>query len=342
MISITWIASVLISCPPVFGWKDKDRDKNTCSLNRLLSYRIYSSMGSFFLPCLVMIFVYLRIFKTINDREKYLKSNTCNYHVSNLTRRARPKSKSLSFKTRRNVSKNLSSVDSNNQEIIDQDITELKERSIPNNQFDDSINRENTISKTSTDLDNRINHLICCQKHRNSNFSNCSINDIYLINNKNGAIKGTNSNRTLTRTLPNNLVGFKLATNSSNLNLNNSSQSKRSLFKRNKQTKSEESCLYSSTININKSVQTKTQSLISKPMNNSSQHSNNTEQTRLARENKATKTLAIVVGCFILSWLPFFIMYVLEAVLVQGTISKLLADSLTWLGMFICFYFNSL
>jgi hypothetical protein len=36
-------------------------------------------MGSFFLPATVMIFVYLRIFKTINDREKYLKSNTFNF-----------------------------------------------------------------------------------------------------------------------------------------------------------------------------------------------------------------------------------------------------------------------
>jgi hypothetical protein len=56
----------------------------------------------------------------------------------------------------------------------------------------------------------------------------------------------------------------------------------------------------------------------------------------LARENKATKTLAIVVSCFILSWLPFFIMYVLESILEPGAISKSLADGITWLG-----YFNS-
>lgn len=63
MIALVWISSVLISCPPVFGWKDKNRDEKTCSLNLLLSYRIYSSMGSFFVPCFIMCFVYLRIFK---------------------------------------------------------------------------------------------------------------------------------------------------------------------------------------------------------------------------------------------------------------------------------------
>jgi hypothetical protein len=75
MIAIVWIASILISCPPVFGWRDRQRQPNTCYLNKLLSYRIYSSMGSFFLPCFVMIFVYLRIFKVIHDREKYLTNN---------------------------------------------------------------------------------------------------------------------------------------------------------------------------------------------------------------------------------------------------------------------------
>ena len=75
MIAFVWIVSFLISCPPVFGWKDKNRQENTCSLNLLLSYRIYSSIGSFFLPCFIMIFVYARIFKVIHEREKYLKSH---------------------------------------------------------------------------------------------------------------------------------------------------------------------------------------------------------------------------------------------------------------------------
>lgn len=75
MITFVWIVSFLISCPPVFGWKDKNRQEGACSLNLLLSYRIYSSLGSFFLPCIIMIFVYVRIFKVIHDREKYLKMN---------------------------------------------------------------------------------------------------------------------------------------------------------------------------------------------------------------------------------------------------------------------------
>ena len=338
MISIAWVASFLISCPPVFGWKDKDRDKNTCGLNKLLSYRIYSSMGSFFLPCIVMIFVYLRIFKTINAREKYLKSNTFNYKSSSLktTTNKNKSPKSLSFKSKKQyLNNNANNSNNKNQE---EEMIDLKDVSIPKTA---DMNNSN----------DRFNHLICCQKHRNSNLSTCSINDVYLINtnNNNNEIVKT---RKLTRTLPNSLVGFKLATNSSNLKLNNSASTssaessasscsnttkcKRNFFKK-KQTKSDDSCLYSSNININKSTQ-QHQQIISKPqsLNNKSNNQQQQEQNRLARENKATKTLAIVVGCFILSWLPFFIMYVLEAVLEKGAISKLLADSLTWLG-----YFNS-
>ncbi len=76
MIALVWIISFLISCPPVFGWKDERRSTDTCTLNLLLSYRIYSSMGSFFIPCFIMIFVYIRIFIVIHNREKYLKINS--------------------------------------------------------------------------------------------------------------------------------------------------------------------------------------------------------------------------------------------------------------------------
>lgn len=69
---------------------------------------------------------------------------------------------------------------------------------------------------------------------------------------------------------------------------------------------------------------------------NRSSGSHNQEQMRLIKESKAAKTLAIVVGGFIVSWMPFFVIYVLEAILPTGYISKTLFDWLTWLG-----YFNS-
>ena len=346
MISITWIASFLISCPPVFGWKDRDRDKNSCSLNRLLSYRIYSSMGSFFLPCIVMIFVYLRIFKTINDREKYLKSNTFSYMHSNIQTRnqkSQKNTKLLSFKSKKSSTRTNHSMESNNNLdanncLIGEELAELKEINTPKIKNNNNNNENN--SKNSTETDTKLNHLICCTKSRNSpNLSNYSINinDVYLLDNK-------QKRKITATTLPNNLVGYKLATNNSNYELNNeinslssSTKVKRSLFKINKElNKSEDSNLYSSGSNLNNKQCVQQATTRDTRQTNSSPSNSKHEQTRLARENKATKTLAIVVSCFILSWLPFFIMYVLESILEPGAISKSLADSITWLG-----YFNS-
>ena len=98
MIAVVWIGSILISCPPVFGWKDENREENTCTLNLLLSYRIYSSMGSFFLPCFIMVFVYSRIFKVIHDREKYLMSNTSNGNKFSILPNPKKTDKSLKKK----------------------------------------------------------------------------------------------------------------------------------------------------------------------------------------------------------------------------------------------------
>ena len=102
MIALVWVGSILITCPPVFGWNDENRSINNCSLNTLLSYRIFSSTGSFFLPCTVMIFVYLRIFKVINEREKYLMKNSANFikfssSLQNYQKKNQPLDKSESY-----------------------------------------------------------------------------------------------------------------------------------------------------------------------------------------------------------------------------------------------------
>lgn len=54
----------------------------------------------------------------------------------------------------------------------------------------------------------------------------------------------------------------------------------------------------------------------------------------LKRENKTTQTLSIVVGGFIVCWLPFFVCYLITPFLPHNSVSGKVAGGLTWLGWF--------
>lgn len=70
-IAFVWIFSGAISSPPLAGWNDwpEELDPGTpCQLTRRQGYVIYSSLGSFFLPLLLMSLVYLEIFLATRKR----------------------------------------------------------------------------------------------------------------------------------------------------------------------------------------------------------------------------------------------------------------------------------
>lgn len=72
MIFIIWLVSFLVCIAPLLGWKDpswNDRiqDKE-CLISQDLYYQIFATASSFYLPLLVILILYWRIFQTARKR----------------------------------------------------------------------------------------------------------------------------------------------------------------------------------------------------------------------------------------------------------------------------------
>lgn len=70
LISLTWIVGFSISIPPMLGWrKPEDRsDPNACSISQDPAYTVYSTFGAFYLPLIIMLVLYGRIFNAARFR----------------------------------------------------------------------------------------------------------------------------------------------------------------------------------------------------------------------------------------------------------------------------------
>src|SRR5688572_24454458 len=73
MIIIVWFSAFAISFPPLVGWRPDKQQPGQCFISEELGYVIYSALGSFFLPTLVLIFVYARIYCITRRRSKSKK-----------------------------------------------------------------------------------------------------------------------------------------------------------------------------------------------------------------------------------------------------------------------------
>ncbi|CAF2875135.1 unnamed protein product [Rotaria sp. Silwood2] len=89
MILLVWIVSVVITCPPIFGWRDSNRQhtvehEHRCELNTARGYVVYSALGSFYIPAVIMVFVYIRIFMVVYDRENLIHKFHDNKHNTSM------------------------------------------------------------------------------------------------------------------------------------------------------------------------------------------------------------------------------------------------------------------
>ncbi|XP_068585199.1 alpha-2C adrenergic receptor [Cebidichthys violaceus] len=71
MIVVVWLISAVISFPPLISMdRSSNEDSPQCILNDETWYILYSSLGSFFAPCVIMILVYIRIYQVAKTRTR--------------------------------------------------------------------------------------------------------------------------------------------------------------------------------------------------------------------------------------------------------------------------------
>nr|AAI17637.1 Adrenergic, alpha-2A-, receptor [Danio rerio]CAK04059.1 adrenergic, alpha-2A-, receptor [Danio rerio] len=68
IIFIVWIIAAVISCPPLITMKKSEGD--ICDINKEKWYIVSSCIGSFFLPCIIMVLVYIRIYQIAKKRTR--------------------------------------------------------------------------------------------------------------------------------------------------------------------------------------------------------------------------------------------------------------------------------
>lgn len=69
-IAIVWVISVTIGSPIVLGLNTSPQRTPELCIFYNSDFIIYSSLGSFYIPCILMVYLYYRIFKAIRDRAK--------------------------------------------------------------------------------------------------------------------------------------------------------------------------------------------------------------------------------------------------------------------------------
>ncbi|XP_076463730.1 alpha-2A adrenergic receptor-like [Babylonia areolata] len=72
MIFIVWFVSAAICIPPLIGWNQPTPDSEwpVCALSEDIGYVLYSSMGSFYIPAFIMVFVYFKIYQAAKARAR--------------------------------------------------------------------------------------------------------------------------------------------------------------------------------------------------------------------------------------------------------------------------------
>ncbi|XP_052772669.1 octopamine receptor Oamb-like [Mya arenaria] len=93
LVASVWVLSFVVCLPPLLGWTDSALNSPsssllnelnmTCELTTTTGYRIYAALCSFFIPMLVMVFFYVRIYLTAVRTAASIRKGVLKTKISN-------------------------------------------------------------------------------------------------------------------------------------------------------------------------------------------------------------------------------------------------------------------
>ncbi|XP_075222009.1 octopamine-Tyramine receptor [Lycorma delicatula] len=285
MITVVWILSALISSPPLIGWNDWPEvfhNNTPCQLTSQQGYVVYSSLGSFYIPLLIMTIVYIEIFvatrRRLRERARASKLNAVKQNLAH---------------QQNSVKERQSPLD---QESVS---SETNHNEDPHRKSKEKKKKKRRKKHDNKKSDSKSKYLLQTPAQEDS------VTDLHdASNNSPRNAEGNNL------TPPTTTTTTTTTTTASSNPANNDRE------------------------------QTAVPVLIvpgnSKRTNQVHQFIEEKQRISLSKERRAARTLGIIMGVFVVCWLPFFLMYVILPFCNSCCPSVKFINFITWLG-----YINS-